>query len=381
MPDAEGRVPITFAFSEAKSHTFGVSAAYSSDLGGSGGVNWSDHNLLGGAQQLSFSATAINLGGTASTGIGYDTKLAYTVPDFYHRDQSLELSIEALRQELQAYAENGQIASAILSRKLSSVWAISGGLSYEHEVVGQPGATCPPPPGTKPVEVSGISVCPFSQIRTYELVLIPLAGRYDSTDLGSPLDDPTHGFRFTLNFTPTFSYGQFGTPFLVTQGTASTYFDVHKLFPSDPTGRTVIAARAMGGVAEGALWYNLPPDQRFYAGGSGTIRGYRYQSVGPQFLYTNGTQTGIPEGGTTLSVGNLELRQRVGTNFGFVVFVDGGGISQSPIPFSGGYRIGVGAGMRYYTSIGPIRFDFAVPTRRGPADDRFEVYIGLGQAF
>src|SRR6185437_5732944 len=50
-PDAEGRVPITFSFAESKSHTVGVSVAYSSDLGGSGGVNWSDRNLLGGAQQ------------------------------------------------------------------------------------------------------------------------------------------------------------------------------------------------------------------------------------------------------------------------------------------------------------------------------------------
>lgn len=380
-PDAAGRVPLTFIFKEAKSHTFGVSAAYSSDLGGSGGVNWSDRNLLGGAQQLSFAATAINLGGTASTGLGYDTTLGYTIPDFHHRDQSLHLSVEALRQELQAYAENGQIVSAILSRKLSSVWSISGGLSAEHEVVGQPGATCPPPAGTKPTEVSGISVCPFSQIRTYELALIPLAGAYDSTDLASPLDDPTHGYRITLNFTPTFSYGQGETPFFVTQATAATYFDIHKLLSGDPSGRTVIAARAMGGVAEGALWYNMPPDQRFYAGGSGTIRGYRYQSVGPQFSYADGSPTGIPEGGTTLSVGNLELRQRIGTNFGFVVFADGGGISQSPIPFTGAYRIGVGAGVRYYTSIGPIRFDLAFPTKRSPTDDRFEIYIGLGQAF
>ena len=43
--------------------------------------------------------------------------------------------------------------------------------------------------------------------------------------------------------------------------------------------------------------------------------------------------------------------------------------------------IGVGAGVRYYTPIGPIRFDIAVPTKRYNTDDRFEIYIGLGQAF
>ncbi|HVS78276.1 MAG TPA: BamA/TamA family outer membrane protein [Steroidobacteraceae bacterium] len=377
---ADGRVPLTIIVQEAKRYTVGVSAAYSSDLGGSGGINWSDRNVFGNAQQLAFSATAINLGGTASTGLGYDTRLAYTIPDFHRRDQTLSLSVEALRQELQAYAENGQIVSAILSRKLSSVWSATAGVSYEHEVVGQPGATCPPPPGVQPKEKSGIAVCPFSEIRTYELLLLPITARYDSTNLASPLDDPTHGFRISLNLTPTFSYGQSGAVFIVSQASVSHYVDVHQLFARDPPGRTVLAARVMAGLAEGAIWYNLPPAERFYAGGSGTVRGYRYQSVGPQFQ-TNGAPSGIPQGGTTIQVADLELRQRVGTNFGFVVFADGGGVSQSSRPFSGIFRVGVGTGVRYYTSIGPIRFDVAFPVHRRASDDSFEIYIGLGQAF
>ena len=39
----------------------------------------------------------------------------------------------------------------------------------------------------------------------------------------------------------------------------------------------------------------------------------------------------------------------------------------------------------YYTPIGPIRLDLALPLQRrttGPnPDDAFEIYIGLGQAF
>jgi outer membrane translocation and assembly module TamA len=45
------------------------------------------------------------------------------------------------------------------------------------------------------------------------------------------------------------------------------------------------------------------------------------------------------------------------------------------------WAVGVGGGVRYYTPIGVVRFDLAVPTLRRPNDDRFEVYIGLGQAF
>jgi translocation and assembly module TamA len=37
--------------------------------------------------------------------------------------------------------------------------------------------------------------------------------------------------------------------------------------------------------------------------------------------------------------------------------------------------------VRYYTSIGPIRLDVAVPVNRAPGGDALELYIGLGEAF
>jgi translocation and assembly module TamA len=375
--DAGGRVPLTFRVQESRRFTIGVSAAYSSDLGGSAGFNWGDDDAFGRGEQLTFNADAIDLGGSASTGIGYDATLGYSVPDFYHRDQTLHLSLEGVRQELQAYAENGQIVGATLNRKLSSVWTATGGLSYEHEIVGQPGATCL---SSQYVTVGGVTVCPYSQINTYSLVLLPFTALYDSTDLASPLADPTHGFKISLDFTPTFSYGHSGSTFVVSQATAATYLDLHRLFGGISPDRSIIAGRVMVGMASGASWYDLPPDQRFYAGGSGTIRGYRYQSVGPQFT-TNGQPNGVPEGGTTLRVINLELRQRIGKSFGFALFADGGGVSQSARLNSGDFLVGVGAGVRYYSLIGPVRLDVALPTHRRPKDDKFEIYIGLGQAF
>jgi translocation and assembly module TamA len=140
----------------------------------------------------------------------------------------------------------------------------------------------------------------------------------------------------------------------------------------------------------------LPPDQRFYAGGSGTIRGYAYQSVGPKF--PDGPDKGLPFGGTSIQAGSLELRQRFGGNFGAAVFVDAGRVSANLQAVPGeihpgvaaipdGLRIGVGAGMRYYTPIGPIRFDVALPVNSSASDKlvpgyaSFQIYIGLGQAF
>lgn len=370
--DAAQNVPITFVVQEAKKYTVGVSAGYSSDLGGSAGFNWSDHNVFGSGQQLTTSVTAINLGGTASTGIGYDATVGYSIPDFMRPDQTLGYSVAALRQALQAYTQTGETLGTSLNRKLSTLWNLTAGLSYEHELIGQESLlTCPP---LQP----GVSVVPQADCQRvsykYNLFMLPVSASYDSTDLASPLADPTHGFRLSLAVTPTYSHGgvSSGRIYTVMQGSIATYFDAHKVFPGDPAGRTVIAARALSGAALGATQFSLPPDQRFYAGGSGTVRGYRYQSVGPEFA------DGNPEGGTNMEAVNLELRQRVGTNLGFVAFVDSGGVSS---PSGSVYRVGVGTGVRYYTSIGPIRFDVALPTKRRPNDDRFEIYIGLGQAF
>ena len=349
-PDAGNRVPLTFIVHEAKRYTVGVSAAYSSDLGGSAGFNWGDRDVFGNGEQLTTSVHAINLGGSATTGLGYDAIIGYAIPDFRRRDQTLSFQLRGLRQALQAYTQTGETAGASLSRKLSGLWTLTAGVTFEHEIIDQVGV------GYK-----------------YNLGMLPLTASYDSTELASPLMDPTHGFRISLNVTPTYAYGVTGKTYIVLQGSISTYYDAHRLIGSDPPGRTVLAARAISGVALGATQFSLPPDQRFYAGGSGTVRGYRYQSIGPQFPNTD-----IPMGGTNMQAVNLALRQRVGTNFGFVAFVDSGGVSS---PSGSVYGVGVGTGVRYYTSIGPIRFDIAVPARRLPGGDTFEIYIGLGQAF
>ena len=368
--DQQRQVPITIVVREAKRYLIGVSAAYSSDLGGSVGINWTDRNVFGEGQQLTASATAINLGGSATTGLGYDVSLGYSIPDFRRPDQTLGFQVRALRQALQAYTQTGETTGTSLNRKLSSVWTLNTGLSYGHEIIDQESlATCP-------VLAPGVSVLSQSQCKRvsykYNLVMLPVGAYYDSTDLASPLVDPTHGYRISMNVTPTYSYGTSGKTYIVAQSSIAAYFDLNSLFAGDPAGRSVIAARVLSGAALGATQFSLPPDQRFYAGGSGTVRGYRYQSVGPEFA------DGNPVGGTSMQAFNLELRQRMGTNFGFVVFADSGGVSGS----SGSvYRVGVGTGVRYYTSIGPIRFDVALPTKRRPNDDRFEIYIGLGQAF
>ncbi len=354
--DTAGRVTVTFQVRERARHAVTLNAAFSSDLGGSGGVTWTDRNWLGNAEQLTLAASVINLGGgSATTGVGYDTSAKVLLPEFGHRDQSLQFSVGALKQDLQAYDQQEATSGVSLTRKFSSVFSASIGLTLTKEQVIQDTVT-----------------------RDYTLIATPFNLLYNSTDLASPLDDPRHGQRASLSLVPTRSLGTPNATFLITQASVADYFDFHSLGFSDP-GRSIFAVRGIAGLAEGAGEYSLPPDQRFYAGGSGTIRGYRYQAVGPQF-YQQSVDVN-PIGGTSITAANLEFRQRIGRDWGTAVFVDGGQVGTNPKLFTGSFRIGVGSGARYYTPIGPIRLDFGLPINRRPSDDRFEVYIGLGQAF
>ncbi len=350
--DDSGGVPITFQFRERPGHAATVNIAYSSDLGGSGGLTWSDRNLFGNAQQLNLSASILNVGGSATTGLGYDIGAKFIQPDFFRPDQSLQVAVGTVKQYLQAYDQTAVTSGVTVSRKLDKNWTVSASVTTAEEQVIQEGAT-----------------------HDYTLVALPLSVSYDSTDLNSPLDDPRHGMRGSVSVAPTRSLGQTSATFIISQLKIATYYDFERMFDTG-TGRSVLAARALAGFAQGAGTFSLPPDQRFYGGGSGTIRGYRYQSVGPQF------SDGNPEGGTAITAGSVEYRQRIGANYGFAVFADGGQVSASLRPLASSFYTGLGAGVRYYTPIGPVRFDIAVPLKHYISNgDPFEIYVGLGQAF
>jgi translocation and assembly module TamA len=144
----------------------------------------------------------------------------------------------------------------------------------------------------------------------------------------------------------------------------------------DTDRRFVLAGRAKFGSLVGEETDDVPANKRFYAGGGGSIRGYEFQSVGP--LDANND----PLGGRSLIELNAELRVRITEQIGLVPFVDGGMVFDSVYPdFEEDLRWAAGLGVRYFSAIGPLRLDIAIPLNKREVDDSFQFYISLGQAF
>ena len=138
----------------------------------------------------------------------------------------------------------------------------------------------------------------------------------------------------------------------------------------------VLAGRVKLGTLFGPPISETAPDKLFFAGGGGSVRGYAYRNIGVV------TPAGEVIGGRSLIEGSAEIRYRVTESIGVVGFVDAGYVGEESFPdFAEDLRVGVGGGLRYYTGLGPIRLDVAVPLDRQRDDPSVAFYVGIGQAF
>lgn len=114
----------------------------------------------------------------------------------------------------------------------------------------------------------------------------------------------------------------------------------------------------------------VPPDQRFYAGGPNDVRGYDRNELGPVVYvvpredldsvggFTDDEARVSATGGSRVAVANLELRLPspvLSDRLRFGVFVDAGALWDDE--GRGGIRVTPGAGVRFVSPLGPIRFD------------------------
>jgi len=116
-----------------------------------------------------------------------------------------------------------------------------------------------------------------------------------------------------------------------------------------------------------------PIEERFYAGGSNSIRGWARYQLGPK------NNDGIAIGGNSLLETNFELRFPVYKQFSGVVFYDAGNVWRKAFTYAlDEFESAIGLGARVRTPVGPIRVDFGYPTTQ---DGPVQIHLSIGQAF
>jgi len=335
--DEQGRVPIRVDLRERTHRTLTLGIRFQSDEGLGARVSWENRNLFGREEHLT-------LNGLVSQE-EYTLEAIYMKPQFVRPDQVLRLQSKASEEDTEAYYARSASVSASVERALTERLSVGTGLGFR-----------------------ALNVRQFNEDNTYNLVSAPSFFNADFHK-GDPLN-PVGGWRLALRLTPFLDISNSGVSFLRSQVTYTHYVQVTE------TPRVVLAGRVNVGAIAGSQRNRIPADERFYAGGGGSIRGYEHQKVGP-------LRDDTPLGGRSLLEFSIEARTRISNRFGIVPFIDGGTVFESAYPtFGRTLRWGAGIGFRYFSPIGPIRFDVAVPlNRRSGIDKAFQIYISLGQAF
>ncbi len=148
-------------------------------------------------------------------------------------------------------------------------------------------------------------------------------------------------------------------------------------------GRLHLKGRYMLGLGEngridtrleiGNAWVDdfdiYPATLRFFAGGDNSVRGYEYESLGPE------NKNGVSIGGQNVLSGSFEYDHRVAKSWVIAAFVDGGNAYNDTIDK---IYVGAGAGFRWLAPFGSLRIDIAYPVSESPGFDGWRLHVGFG---
>ena len=120
-----------------------------------------------------------------------------------------------------------------------------------------------------------------------------------------------------------------------------------------------------------------PIEERFYVGGSSSVRGWQRFQLGPK------SADGQPLGGNSMFEGSGELRFPIYRVLGGAVFLDAGSVWPKANTFVWReLHYAAGAGLRLATPIGPIRLDLGAKlNKQRAAENTLEFHLSVGQSF
>lgn len=322
-------VPISVRMTAAKRKVYTVGAGYSTDIGVKLRGGYTDRRVNERGHQFDASATL----STVLSEVG----LSYRVP---RDDPRVEwLSFDTGFQDKETDTSETQIYKI--------------GVKETHRRRGNWIETRFIDASTERFEVAGDS-------RT-EFLLIPGVSWTQTEPSPSTLTRPQRGHSWSVKLTGTTEYIGSDTEFLQVDARGKL------IRPLWPGGRVLLRLEA-GGTIKDEL-RELPVSVRFFAGGDTSVRGYDYESLGPT------DETGAVTGGSHKLIGSVELDQSVWRNWSAAAFVDSGNSFDSFSHLR--TKTGVGAGVRWYSPLGPIRLDVAVPLDKD-APDAWRIHVSLG---
>jgi translocation and assembly module TamA len=330
-------LPVTVALEEGPRRRITGGMRYDTDKGPTWRATFEHRNLFGANERLLLEADA-----------GFEEQrfgIILRKPQFLRPGQDLLTGVTLMRTVDDAYDANTLIGVVGLERELSRTWR--GGLG----VLGEASS----------IDDGG------DEAEAY-LLGVPFFAEYEGSN---NLLNPTKGMRLRAEATPFLGvFDDSDTEFLVLDATGSIYQ------PLDKEHHYVIAARGRVAAILAPDLDSIPANHRLYAGGGGSVRGYAENFVGPLDSRDD------PIGGRSALELGVELRARLFGNIGGVAFVDTGAVSTEMFPdFAEEVQVAAGLGLRYHSPAGPIRLDVAIPVDRRSADDAFQVYFSIGQAF
>ena len=346
--DATGQLPVFVEVSEREARYVGAGAKYSNTDGSSINAYWGHRNLFGGGETLRLDAQ-LNWFGKTPDGVpdanplGGRVAVSFAKPGIWSAQDDFIAQAAGVREVTTAYVRDAATLLTGGRRRIDDQLSVQTGLDVEQAQLR---------------DASG---------RHIEFITgLPIDMTYDTTK--SPLD-PARGVRANATVEPFAYLGQSGAGPVMVKGTLAGYhaFDVD--------ARYIFAARVGAGSLFGTSLLDVPIDRRFFVGGGSSLRGFDYQSASPR------DAAGNIIGGLSYTQGSAELRVKLTDSVGVVPFFDIGSAYRTNLPNFDNLKYSAGLGLRYYTPVGPVRLDVAVPVNPRPGNSKYGVYISLGQAF
>lgn len=349
---------------EAKPQEFGFSIGYGSYEGAILGVSYTNRDLFGYGRPIT---TSIEY-----TQRSYKGQVQFDDPYLFNTGFALQARLSALTFDYDGYSKFELGGRLTLSRKVSDTYSIGFVVSPRH------------------VEITDASI--NNDLLGKTSYFINSVGFTQTLDLRkNPLVAP-RGFIFdnTIDFADSFTGSDIDL--LRATGRVSYYLsfapeqpdlvgeDLQKSSLQKWFERSLLAFGARAGIvfpldtAGTSEQLAIPIDERFFNGGSTTVRSFDERDLGPH------DSQGNPIGGEYYTIFNVEYTFPLYGELLGAVFVDAGNLlPDASSPGLDDMRYGVGVGLRYNLPIGPIRLDYGVnpDPRRDEAFGAFHFSIGF----